>query len=247
MLVSVIIPSLNEAETIRQCLLAARRDYPPTTVELIVVDGGSRDGTPDLAAGEARVIHSPRGRATQMNRGAAKASGDVLVFCHADVQLPAGWREAVLAALQGHGVSGGAFQIAYHPPKGILHWVNRTTFRGRWIAVHGDRAQFMARETLDAIGGFPDIPLMEDVEMARALHERGRIAMVPERVIASSRRYLEQGPLRQYALSVWLVFRYLVLKATPDDIARAYRSSRERIAVQRGQRGASIEDARRAQ
>jgi rSAM/selenodomain-associated transferase 2 len=234
-LVSVIIPALNEAENIEQCVDAARRCYAPSDVEIIVVDGGSTDGTLARVPSHATCLQSHRGRAAQMNHGAQLAHGKILVFCHADAALPDGWREAVIGALRQPGVSGGAFQIAYRPAKGILHWTNRHILKGDWIWVHGDRAQFMSRATFDEIGGFPDIPLMEDVEMARALHQRGRIVMLPHRITASSRRYLERGPLFQYSLSIWLMFRYLVLNATPEDIARAYRSSRELATVKQSQ------------
>jgi rSAM/selenodomain-associated transferase 2 len=226
--VSVIVPVLNEVDHIRACLDAARRDYSSSDVELIVVDGGSTDGTLSAVPDQVRSLRAQRGRAAQMNAGAHAATGDVLLFCHADARLPEGWREEALRVLKTPGVSGGAFQIAYRPATGILRWINRLELRGSWMAVHGDRAQFMYRETFNAIGGFPDIPLMEDVEMSRALHQCGRIAMSPKRVVASSRRYLERGPLLQYALSIWLVFRYLFLKATPEEIALAYQSSRER-------------------
>lgn len=232
MLVSVIVPTLNEAENIQACCRAAQRSYGDGQVEIIIADGGSSDGTLDCVPDGIRVVNAPRGRGTQMNRGAAAAQGEILLFCHADSKLPQGWREAVIQALRDPEVSGGGFQIAYLPPKGILHWVNRMKFHGRWFAVHGDRAQFMSRSTFDAINGFQEIPLMEDVEMARALHRRGRIVLMPERVLASSRRYLERGPLFQYLLSVWLMARYLFLNATPEDIARAYRSSREQKADQ---------------
>lgn len=227
MLISIIIPTLNEQETIAACIRAARRDYTPDDVEIVVADGGSQDETVTRVPAGITTVHAPRGRASQMNRGAAAAGGEVLVFCHADTRLPEGWREAVIETLQTPGVSGGAFQITYQPARGILHLINRLTFRGNWQAVHGDRAQFMTRETFEDIGGFPEIPLMEDVEMARALHTRGTIKLIPKRVTSSSRRYLERGPLRQYALSIYLMARYLYVGATPEEIARIYRSSRE--------------------
>ncbi len=227
MQVSVVIPTLNEEANIRACIDAARRDNDADQVEIIVADGGSHDRTLNMIPHNVKVVHAPRGRGMQMNYGAREASGDILIFCHADTRLPEGWCEAVIRTLSTPGVSGGAFQIAYLPAKGILHHVNRMEFRGSWITTHGDRAQFMSRESFDDIGGFPEIPLMEDVEMSRALHRRGRIAMVPKRVTASSRRYLECGPVKQYGLSMWLVFRYVFLGASPEAIARAYRSSRE--------------------
>lgn len=233
MVVSVIIPALNEADNIGACIQAARdagegAAYTPSQMEVIVADGGSTDGTPDRIPEGARLVRAPRGRGVQMNRGAAASSGDILVFCHADTQLPAGWREAVLAAVAQPGVSGGAFQIAYLPARGFLHVMNRHWLRpSQWWAVHGDRAQFMTRDTFSDVGGFAEIALMEDVEMARALHDRGRIALIPKRVIASSRRFLERGPLFQYLLSLWCLTRYLRFGASPEEIARIYRSSRE--------------------
>ena len=224
MLVSVIIPALNEAAHIGDCIRAARRHYADDEVEIIVVDGGSTDGTPQRVPPDVRVVHSERGRAVQMNRGAEAANGDILLFCHADTHLPEGWRAPVIEVLQQPTVSGGAFQVTYDPPRGILHLVNWIRFRGNWRAVHGDRAQFTTRETFHALGGFP-----ENIELSRALHPRGDLVLLPQRVITSSRRFLENGPLRQYCLSVWLMFRYLYLGATPEEIAKAYRSSRERV------------------
>jgi hypothetical protein len=98
-----------------------------------------------------------------------------------------------------------------------------------WRIMYGDQVQFIARETFDQVGGFPEIPLMEDVEMSRALHQRGRLARPRGiRVITSSRRFLERGPRRQWLQNIWAMIRYLYLGATPQDIARTYRSSREK-------------------
>lgn len=227
MLVSVIIPALNEAENVQRTVAAARRSYSPGEVEIVVVDGGSTDGTPDVVPPGVSVIQSSRGRAVQMNHGAASSGGDILVFCHADSQLPTGWREAVIEALARPGVSGGTFQTLILPARGILHIRNHIRFPANWRIMFGDQVQFTSRATFDQIGGFPEIPLMEDVEMSRALHKAGRLVRIPIRVTTSSRRFLERGAIRQSLQNGLNMFRYLYLGATPEDIARAYRSTRE--------------------
>ena len=230
MLVSVIIPALNEADNIQQTITAARRDYVPDEVEIIVVDGGSTDGTPDLVPPDVTLIQSPRGRAVQMNRGAAVSHGEILIFCHADSQLPAGWREVVIETLSQPGVSGGTFQTLVLPARGIfMHIRNQMRFAADWWRMYGDQAQFMARVTFERVGGFPEIPLMEDVEMMRALDYEGQLVKIGHpRVITSSRRFLERGFFRQSLMNLWSMFRYLNLGATPEDIARVYQSSREK-------------------
>jgi rSAM/selenodomain-associated transferase 2 len=226
-LVSVIIPALNEAQHIRQAIDAARRNYTPDRVEVIVVDGGSTDGTVALVPSRVTLVRSPRGRGMQMNRGAAAGRGETLVFCHADSQLPVGWREAVVEALSRPGVSGGSFQVAIRPAQGILRLLNRFRFPADWRFMFGDQAQFMSRAVFDQVGGFPEIPLMEDLEMSRKLHQAGQLVRIPLRVITSSRRFLERGPLRQWLLDVWYVIRYLYLGTPSEEIARLYTSSRE--------------------
>jgi hypothetical protein len=165
-----------------------------------------------------------------MNRGARASTGEILIFCHADSQLPAGWREAVIEALGPPGISGGCFQTLLLPEKGMLRLTNRLCIPADWRIMYGDVAQFMPRAIYDRVGGFPEIPLMEDVEMARQLHGAGKLVRVPLRVITSSRRFLENGPLRQYILSLRCMIRYLYLGATPEDIVEVYRSSREESA-----------------
>lgn len=230
MLVSVIIPALNEVENIRKTIAAARRDYAPDAVEIIVVDGGSTDGTPDAVPPDVTLLHSPRGRAVQLNRGAAAARGDILAFCHADSQLPAGWRKAIIEALQRPGVTGGTFQTHILPAKGLLHIRNRWKFPTNWRLMFGDQVQFTTRALFDQIGGFPELPLLEDVKLSRALHNAGKLVRIDPalRVITSSRRFEERGLLRQVIQNSINMTRYLYLGATAEDIARAYRSSRER-------------------
>lgn len=218
----MIIPALDEADNIERSIAAARRDYGPREVEIIVVDGGSTDGTSDLVPEDEVLIHAPAGRAVQMNRGAAVARGQILVFCHADSRLPTGWRRPVIDALSRPGVSGGAFAIRLEPARGILHLVNLPRYPADWRLMYGDQAQFMTRQTFEQAGGFPEIPIMEDLEMMRSLHRQGRLVRIPLRVTSSSRRFLERGPLRQLWLDVRLVLRYLALNTEPEEIARDY-------------------------
>jgi rSAM/selenodomain-associated transferase 2 len=227
-LTSVIVPVLNEAQSIEGCIASARRDYGPDEVEILVIDGGSSDGTPDQVPAAAILLRSPRGRAVQMNRGAAVSKGEVLVFCHADSHLPAGWREAVIEALSRPGVSGGTFQTLILPEDAwILRLRNRMRQHVDWREMHGDQAQFMSRATFERIGGFPELSLMEDVEMSRALDREGQLIRIEPNVITSSRRYLERGALRQALRNRWNLFRYLYLGATPRQIAQTYHTHRE--------------------
>jgi rSAM/selenodomain-associated transferase 2 len=227
-LVSVIIPTLNEATGIRACIEAARRDYGPGQVEIIVVDGDSSDGTPELVPPTATLLRSKRGRAVQMNRGVAASRGQTLLFCHADSLLPEGWRKAVIEALQEPGVSGGTFKTLILPDHSFaLRIRNRRPQHPIWFRMHGDQCQFMTRATFERVGGFPELALMEDVEMSRALHRAGRLVRITPHVITSSRRYTEHGAVRQVVRNWWNLHRYLFLGATPEQIARTYRSRRE--------------------
>ncbi len=226
MLVSVVIPVLNEASQIVLTLEAARRDYGPDQVEIIVVDGGSGDGTSDLIPSDVLLLRAFPGRAGQLNYGAAAARGEVLLFCHGDSQLPFGWREALVKALSRPTVAGGVFWLNLQPARGILQIVNHLPLLYDWRTMYGDQAQFMRRETFDQVGGYAEIPLMEDVEMMRRLRRHGKVVRLPLRVTTSSRRFLERGPLRQLCLVLTLVFRYLYLGASPEALARDYRNTR---------------------
>lgn len=230
MLASVIIPALNEAENIQSCISAARREYPSDLVEIIVADGGSTDGTPDLLPPDVVLITAPRGRAVQLNRGAAAAHGEIFVFCHADSQMPAGWREAVCETLGRTGVIGGTFQTLIMPENWLFEIRNRWVLPARWQIMFGDQTQFMYRDSFLRVGGYPEIPLMEDVEMMRNLHRFGRLVRVcPQvRVTTSARRFAERGVLRQVLINAWNMTRYLYFGATPEQIARSYQSTRER-------------------
>jgi rSAM/selenodomain-associated transferase 2 len=231
MLVSVIIPALNEAEHITNCIRCARDGPTDDDLDLVVVDGGSTDGTRTLVPDDAHIIETAPGRARQLNAGAKASRGEVLVFCHADTYLPHGWRQAVLDRLAQENVVAGAFFARLEPARGILRLVNHVGLPTDWRFMFGDQAQFMTRTIYDRVGGYPELPLMEDVEMMRNLHQLGRLVRVPKhlRVITSSRRFLERGVLRQTLLDGWNLFRYLYLGISAEVIASSYCSSREEI------------------
>jgi rSAM/selenodomain-associated transferase 2 len=222
MLVSVIIPTINEEAFIQDTIKAVRQDYDRDQVEIIVVDGGSQDQTLSLIPADASLIKSSPGRARQMNQGAKFASGEILVFCHADCILPAGWREAVIEALEKPGVSGGTFQLSILPEMGILKLRNRINYPANWRLMYGDQVHFMKRSTFDAVGGFPVLPIMEDLEMSRSLNNFGQLVRIPLRVRTSSRRFSNQKPRRQWLLSIRCVILYLYFGKTAEEIDRIY-------------------------
>lgn len=198
-LISVIIPTLDEVGRIRRCL--EQFQAQAGAWELIVADGGSRDGTPELAeALGARVLRCPgRGRGPQQNAGAAEARGDLLLFLHADAILPPEAHAWITATLMAPGTAAGAFRVRHQAEawRGWRTWILRLAdLRSHWTrAPYGDQALFMKASIFRACGGFPARPLMEDVALVRALRRRGRIRTVPAEVRVSGRRF-EQGPLR---------------------------------------------------
>jgi rSAM/selenodomain-associated transferase 2/rSAM/selenodomain-associated transferase 1 len=193
--VSVVVPALNEAAAIGAAVSSA---FGGGAGEVIVVDGGSTDGTRHAArSAGARVIDVSRGRAGQMNAGAAAATGDALVFLHADTTLPAESAALVCQALSAEGTSGGAFSWGtYDTPLERLF-----AFAGRMrMAVfrvpYGDQALFMTKRTFEDLGGYPSQPVMEDWELARRMMRLGSVRILPQRALTSSRRWNKAGVVR---------------------------------------------------
>jgi rSAM/selenodomain-associated transferase 2 len=207
MIVSVIIPTLNEADHIADTLRALRRQHGP--MEPIVVDGGSTDGTVDAAASLARVVRGPRGRGPQMNHGAALASGDAFLFLHADTRLPPHGLERIRAALTRPDIEAGIFRLSFDAQSPLLRFYSWCT-RWPWIRLaFGDRGLFVRREAFAAVGGFPEWPLFEDLELAARLHARGTFRFLSQAVTTSARRFQQQGPLRQQFRNLYLWLHYL--------------------------------------
>jgi rSAM/selenodomain-associated transferase 2 len=220
---SVVMPVLDEAAGI-EATLRALAPLRMLGAEVIVVDGGSRDATVALAAPCAdHVLLSPCGRARQMNAGAAQARGDVLLFLHADTLLPDGAEAQIRQALQ-RGAAWGRFDVRIGGRSGMLRVVAACmNARSRWTGIAtGDQALFVRREVFERIGGFPDQPLMEDIELSRRLRGIGRPACLRARVTTSGRRWETRGVWRTIVLMWRLRWRYW-RGESPQSLARAYR------------------------
>jgi rSAM/selenodomain-associated transferase 2 len=215
---SIVVPALNEAPGIRAAL-EALAPLRAGGHEVIVVDGGSSDGTPDLARGLCdRVLSAPRGRALQMNAGAAAASGDALVFLHADTRLPQGADELIFQSLRLS--PWGRFDVeidARHPLLRIVACTMNLRSRLTGIAT-GDQAIFVRREVFP---GFPDIELMEDVAFCKVMKRFGPPACRRERAVTSGRRWESRGVLRTIVL-MWRLRLMYFLGAHPERLARIY-------------------------
>ncbi len=221
MTISVIIPTLDEAARIEATIEAVAALRPH---EIIVADGGSRDGTPTLAAGRpCRVVASPRGRAVQMNAGAASATGEVLLFLHADTRLPPTAFDDVVHALADPGTVGGRFDVRLDRA-GAVYRLIETLMNARSRATRiatGDQAIFVRRRVFEELGGYAPIPLMEDVEFSRRLKRRGRVACLRTQVVTSARRWEQAGPWRTILRMWWLRALYAA-GVSPHRLARAY-------------------------
>ncbi len=229
--VSIIVPALNEEQRIEDALRRLRHDFPDC--ELVVVDGGSTDRTSDLAGRWARTLRSAPGRARQMNAGAAVTRGEVLWFVHVDTRVPAEALGLLRRVVADPSVVGGGLRLRFDQRSPGLDWLAFTSnVRARCLHwVFGDQAMFVRREVFDSVGGFPELPLMEDLELSRRLCRRGRLAVLPATATASSRRIAEQGVWRMIALMQYLKLQYF-LGVDPERIRRRYEAG-----TRRGRRG----------
>jgi len=220
--ITFVVPALNEAAGV----VAALQALAPLRArghEVIVVDGGSEDGTAELARPLAdRVLTAPRGRALQMNAGARAASGASLVFLHADVRLPEGADRLVLEALAGR--SWGRFDVELDSPRALLALVGAMmNLRSRLTGIAtGDQALFVRRDLFEAVGGYAQIPLMEDIELSARLRRSGPAACLRARVRVSARRWEAHGALRTIIL-MWRLRLAYFLGADPARLAGRYR------------------------
>ena len=220
-LISVIIPTWNEESNIGSLL---NEIVGTASVEIIVVDGASGDRTTEIAASyNVKVIQASRGRSIQMNAGAGEALGDILLFLHADTRLPQNWISMVRKALAEPGTAAGAFEIAINGNERGLRIIERlTNSRSRRLQLpYGDQAIFVKADLFGQIGGYSDLPIMEDFELVRRLRKFGRIITVPARVITSARRWRDRGIWRTTLINQAMILGYLT-GISPARLVRWY-------------------------
>jgi rSAM/selenodomain-associated transferase 2 len=222
---SVILPVLNEATVINGTIDSISAASSVDNCEIIVVDG-SPDGETvrALERKEVKTLTAGKGRARQMNAGAAAANGEILIFLHADTTLPRNAFHAISAALEKGNFVGGAFDLSIGSDRTAFRIIERAaSFRSRITRVpYGDQAIFVRKKYFDAIGGFREIPLMEDVDLMRRIRKRGgRIRILPDRVQTSPRRWEKEGVFL-CTLRNWMIRTLYHLGVSPERLVRFY-------------------------
>ena len=223
--ISVVVPTLNEASNIARTLAQVRQ---AGECQIVVVDGGSEDGTPEIAGRSADVVLSAsRGRARQMNVGARAATGEILLFLHADTVLPQEFPRILAQAFADPQVVGGRFDVRLNAPGWSFRMIETMmNLRSRLTRIStGDQAIFVRRETFLAIGGYPEVELMEDLALSRKLKRVGKIACPRAPVVTSARRWQRDGMLKTIAL-MWALRLAHALGVSPERLKTFYADTR---------------------
>jgi rSAM/selenodomain-associated transferase 2 len=206
---SIVVPVLNEARYLPQ-LLARLRGFGDQ-VETLVVDGGSSDGSQDLvrADGRAILLTAARGRARQMNAGAAAARAPLLLFLHGDTLPPPEAPGLIIRALADSRVLAGSFRLAFDRDSALLRFYAWCSSANNLLTTYGDQGLFMRRSDFEALGGFPDLPFLEDIEFQRRLRRHGKFTKLNSALRTSARRFERHGVLGQQLRNVAIVGAYL--------------------------------------
>ncbi len=220
---SIIMPVLNEEVVLERYLIPLTQQCAHHEYELLIVDGGSTDATVAIAERFGKVIYSERGRATQMNCGAQAAKGDILLFLHADTLLPQNAFDAVEDAFSSSKVVAGAFRVCFNCDRLPYRLVAfATNLRSRLTNVFtGDQAYFIRAESFREVGGYPDQPLMEDLEIITRLRTVGRVVLIPHYVTTSARRHEKLGLLRS-VLHMWYLRTLYKFGTSPARLQQMY-------------------------
>ncbi len=208
-MISIIIPTLNEAHTIGPCLARLAEQNEPH--EIMVVDGGSLDNTMAIVQdypGVKRLRASNAGRGVQMNQGADVATGNLLLFLHADTFLPPGGLAMIKTRIGKNGIVAGSFSLSFDYQNFFLKLYARFSRINHILFTYGDQGLFMTRHVFEKVGGYAEIPLMEDVVIQKSLRKTGRFIKIQHPVVTSARRYLSNGIIRQQLLNTGLVLLY---------------------------------------
>jgi rSAM/selenodomain-associated transferase 2 len=220
--ISVIIPTLNEEENIESILNHLKR--LDNTLQLIVVDAGSKDQTVSLAQNLSRVIRSSPGRGIQMNRGVQYATGNIFWFLHADCRPHPDSIMAIKQALTDENIVGGGFEYNLDHPgirfRLVEFFSNRKNRRFKWL--FGDMGIFVRREIFEHLGGYKEIPLMEDMDFSKRLKQYGNIVILPLRINTSTRRWTEEGYIFNMVRN-WILQSAWALGAAPDTLVKYYK------------------------
>ncbi len=221
--ISIIIPVLNEAKVIMKTLENIRSHQD---VEVVVVDGGSQDKTVQLVQDAGvKIIHSAQaGRSWQMNQGALLATGNILLFLHADTILPQEYEALIVNRFSDSKIVGGAFELKIDLPQFSLRLVETlVNWRSRFFSLpYGDQSIFVKASVFREMGGFANLPIMEDFEFIQRLKKHGKIIIVPEKVITSGRRWQKLGVIKTTWVNQLIIVGYY-LGISPITLARWYR------------------------
>ncbi len=222
-IISIIIPVLNEAAIIKQTLWVLQQN---SAVEIIVVDGGSKDNTAQIAqqTGVKVISVAGKGRSAQMNAGADIAQGNILLFLHIDTQLPANFLNLVVKTLKQPEVIAGAFELAIEGEDRSLRWIEMLVkMRSRFLSLpYGDQAIFLTKQVFADLGGFSDLPIMEDFELVQRLKRQGKIALAPAAVTTSGRRWQNLGVWKTTLINQLVILGYY-LGISPTKLRNFYR------------------------